>query len=138
MAGIADMVARLIASGTPPDVAAVVVAEAFAAGVRSVFAENKDGSRRQALKPCWVYHLVDPRDEHPFYVGISSNPEYRFIQHRTDATSAAFDRISEIEDDGFQCCMKIVGSFDRRADALACEAEFIRTMPGLVNRARPQ
>jgi len=30
---IADLVARLIAAGTPPDVAATVVAEAFAAGV---------------------------------------------------------------------------------------------------------
>ena len=35
MSSIADMVARLIASGTPPEIAAVVVTEAFAAGVLS-------------------------------------------------------------------------------------------------------
>jgi hypothetical protein len=37
---IADLVARLIASGTPPDVAAMVVAEAFAAGVSASIPRN--------------------------------------------------------------------------------------------------
>lgn len=37
---IADLVARLIASGTPPDVAATVVAEAFAAGATAIIPRN--------------------------------------------------------------------------------------------------
>lgn len=88
----------------------------------------------------FVYFLVDPRPdvEHEiFYVGISMHPMYRFSEHRSEPWSAPYDKIKEIEADGYRCSVEIIDEFRDRRRAHELEYKLIARMPGLVNRHKP-
>jgi predicted GIY-YIG superfamily endonuclease len=89
-----------------------------------------------AKQPTFVYALVDPRTQAWFYVGITIMPEARLQNHRTDRSSAAWERIQEIERAGFECEMDIVAEYADRNEALRLEYDLIMSSDGLVNRDR--
>jgi predicted GIY-YIG superfamily endonuclease len=91
-------------------------------------------------KVTWnVYLLVDPRDDNPFYVGITTNPTRRGPQHRTDPASAAYHRIREIHSAGLQCTMRVVAKCVDKAQARLIEDVLVRVIaPGkLLNGTGP-
>jgi len=89
-------------------------------------------------EPCYVYILVDPRnDGKPFYVGISNNPRYRFYSHCHDRCSAVWDFLNfltqncDIERDDI---LKIYEHCPNRSSAFDLEYRLVTTLPGLFNR----
>jgi len=75
-----------------------------------------------------VYELIDPRDDLPFYVGISSNPDTRFGQHLSDTTNQEKQkRIQSIHDDGLEPRMVITETWEDRKLAIAREQYWILT-----------
>lgn len=81
-----------------------------------------------------VYELIDDRDNLVFYVGITSNPNSRYSNHRNDTSGAAYPRFQEANG---QCSMRVVATFDDRTRAQSFEALLINQTPGLLNRAIP-
>lgn len=70
----------------------------------------------------YIYTLIDPRDNKPFYIGITSNPEYRIKQHIYDASRIAQRgrwgtlkgwKFADIIYAGLEPKMKIVGETDK-------------------------
>lgn len=87
--------------------------------------------------PCFVYALVDPRNNwQPFYIGVSVHPWCRFQGHHHDRSSAAWERIQEIIEDGLECELELIEEFTTRTEALSLEYRLISSLPDLVNVER--
>jgi hypothetical protein len=88
---------------------------------------------------CFIYFLVDPRDQKPFYIGISMSPWGRFDNHRHDPSSAAHRRLMDIiQTTGAKRgdILKIHKECRNRDEALDLEYRLINSTPGLVNKCR--
>ena len=89
----------------------------------------------------YVYQLVDPRNQKPFYIGKGSNQrawEHQKEVEKGTATCNA-DKIAvirEILTSGMKVVVQILADFFKEIDALRLEAQLIETTPGLVNIAR--
>lgn len=86
----------------------------------------------------YVYLLVDPRDEKPFYAGKGQC--WRAWQHERDvragkpgANAKKIARIQEIVDAGLSPTIAIVGVYDLESRALDREFKLIDASPGLLN-----
>lgn len=86
----------------------------------------------------YVYLLVDPRDDKPFYVGKGQN--WRAWQHERDvragkvgANAKKVRRIQEIVDAGLSVTIAIAGVYDLESKALDREFKLIDASPNLVN-----
>ena len=112
-------------------VASGCTAEQIAAAVKASCAAAKVEAK------CFVYRLVDPRNGRTFYVGIACDPIRRLRNHATDPSSAAYLMLLSIRASGFEIndLLEIESEHQTRVEALEAEAELIRTMSGLVNRA---
>lgn len=117
------IVRALIAAGATPEMllAAIEADEKAPAGGRGC---------------CFVYKLIDPRDNVIFYVGITARPKIRFQSHRNDRLSAAWPRIREIQNCGHECRMEIISEFSDRNSALEHEHKLISSLPELLNKDR--
>lgn len=75
----------------------------------------------------YVYELIDPRDDKPFYVGKGKGN--RIDQHEAEARkgrqSRKCDRIREIEADGMRIIKRKVSSHKEELDAFRAEEELI-------------
>jgi hypothetical protein len=58
----------------------------------------------------FVYKLVDPRTNQPFYIGITKNPNYSMWQHLTanDGNKRKRDKIVDIQSEGLSPRMRII------------------------------
>jgi hypothetical protein len=75
-----------------------------------------------------VYRLIDPRDSLPFYVGITNNPNIRYVQHcAPDEESAKSARIASIRGDGLEPIFEVIESYRDRQIALEQETYWIHT-----------
>lgn len=88
----------------------------------------------------YVYQLVDPRTDAPFYVGKGQNG--RAWQHERCVRSGNASgcarknaKIAEIVEAGLNVDVKIVGVFDDEADALDLEYRLVEQNPVLTNVA---
>lgn len=86
----------------------------------------------------YVYLLVDPRDEKPFYAGKGQN--WRAWQHERDvragkggANPAKVHRIQEIVAAGLSVEVAIAATFDFESDALNYEFRIVDASPSLLN-----
>lgn len=120
-----DVLDAMVASGCTAEQIASVVKAACA-------------SIDKANRACFVYRLVDPRNDYrAFYIGIANDPKRRLKDHINDPASAAFKTLSEIEATGYDLAdvMEIEIECPTRGDARRVEQQLINTTPGLVNRA---
>ena len=85
----------------------------------------------------YVYKLCDPRDQTIRYIGITEEPNYRLYGHSSDKTSAAYDWIRFIREEGLKVTLEVVAEFENRDHALDYEAYLISKTPGLLNRSCP-
>lgn len=86
----------------------------------------------------YVYHLIDPRDGKPFYVGkgqrTRGNDHVKNIAtHAKDSQHPKDQRIREIIGAGLDVEVKIVERFTLEADALEFEKQQISSLEGLTN-----
>lgn len=86
----------------------------------------------------YVYLLVDPRDDKPFYAG--KGQRWRAWQHERDvragkpgANPAKVQRIQGIIDAGLSVTIAIVAVFDLESEALNHEFKLVDASPDLVN-----
>jgi hypothetical protein len=87
----------------------------------------------------FVYFLVDPRDNHIFYVGQTTNPGKRLKSHIRGALAYKGHnprkeaRIRAIAVQGLDVYMEIHCKVYSKLDADLHETELIHTLPGLTN-----
>lgn len=69
------------------------------------------------------YELIDPRDNLPFYVGITNKPKLRLRQHLMIDPSNYYktDRIQNILEDGLKPLMRVI--FEEEENAVARQME---------------
>lgn len=74
-----------------------------------------------------VYELIDPRDELPFYVGISNNPDQRYTQHMNECivNPEKQRRIHSIRDAGMDPGMRIIEKWGDRKLAIERERYWV-------------
>lgn len=89
--------------------------------------------RRRDADRWFVYHLVDPRDGAPFYVGMSADPAERLKEHCKDRASDAYDRCWDIRQAGMEVVVLVIAGFWGKFDALDFEHEQTMSLHGLVN-----
>lgn len=79
--------------------------------------------------PQYIYKLVDPSNNKPFYVGITDNPEFRLSQHlqRNDNNQLKNSRISEILAREVKPQMYIINIVQERREAEILETHWIHT-----------
>lgn len=121
-----NLIADLIRAGLDPDLVQRVAA---IAGVPVAV-------KKEEAPPCYVYFLVDPRSCDPFYVGMSDNPWYRFYSHCHDCCSAAYYKLMELTECGYdeKHILVIHKECQDRKEAFDVEHRLIVTMAGLLNR----
>ena len=73
----------------------------------------------------YVYLLIDPRDNRPFYVGCTKNPRNRFDGHHSDWANRTRRRIIEIKEAGHGCKMWVVRAYNTKAEARDYEDSLI-------------
>jgi predicted GIY-YIG superfamily endonuclease len=82
------------------------------------------------MKTYWIYLLIDPRTNAPFYAGYTSNIKTRYRTHLkcklTDKNWKKKKRIWDIRDSGNIPQMEIVAEYDILDDALNAEIHIIR------------
>lgn len=78
-----------------------------------------------------VYGLIDPRDQSVFYVGLSTDPDKRLSQHKTDPASPAYG-VCQVIGSNIKYC--VFGRFWEKKPAKVLEGRLILAMPQLVNR----
>ena len=86
-------------------------------------------------EPCYVYVLIDPISEKPFYIGISNNPIYRFECHSKERWSAAYPALRLLLGD--HCREEILWIYKKcetRSEAFEIEYRLVTSTPGLLNR----
>jgi predicted GIY-YIG superfamily endonuclease len=76
----------------------------------------------------FIYNLTDPRNNSPFYVGITKNPNPRMLHHLTaiDNNDKKRARINEIQADGLSPLMRILEITDNREEADQQEKSWIK------------
>lgn len=76
----------------------------------------------------FVYDLIDPRDDLPFYVGITNDPNERMMQHllRDDSNKGKVARINDIQTAGLTPKMHIIEVVESRDIAHARETYWIQ------------
>lgn len=76
----------------------------------------------------FVYDLIDPRDDLPFYVGITNNPNERMMQHllRDDSNEGKVARIKDIQAGGLTPKMHIIEVVEGRSIAHEKETYWIQ------------
>lgn len=81
----------------------------------------------QESKPCYVYELVDPRNQSIFYVGITLDLYGRYRQHmRCDGTNPQKDmRIQEILESGHLMIMRTIECVKTSEEASVSEKRWI-------------
>ncbi len=87
----------------------------------------------------YVYLLIDPRTNKPFYVGKGSGT--RAYQHLSDFETSNENKqkaISEIKADGLNTNVVIINDNLPEVLALNIEAYLINTIPNLTNILRPK
>lgn len=95
----------------------------------SMEAENQE----IALKPFYVYELVDPRDSKVFYVGKGKGE--RALQHvkeanKSDKETKKLNKIREVEGSGESVIVRVIGRYDSSKEALAVESTLIHWVYG--------
>jgi predicted GIY-YIG superfamily endonuclease len=67
----------------------------------------------------FIYELIDPRDNRPFYVGITNNPNARMMTHlaATESNTEKNARINAIRSSGLQPTMRIIEYWDKKDKA---------------------
>lgn len=62
----------------------------------------------------FIYELIDPRTERPWYVGITNNPNARLKRHleHSDTNPAKAAWISELAAEGLEPCLHILEIVD--------------------------
>lgn len=87
---------------------------------------------------CYVYCLIDPRNNKPFYIGVSKYPWGRLNAHASDRCSAAWPVVRSLLDAKVRPdeILKIYKRCPDRNSALDLEHRLISTTPGLVNLCR--
>lgn len=86
----------------------------------------------------WVYVLVDPRTNTPFYVGLSCNPARRLKSHQSDWSGSANPRIRCLRRAGLQPKLGLLMEFDDLWSAMTYEAKAIRKLRRLDNHLRAE
>lgn len=90
-----------------------------------------------------VYRIIDPRDNFPFYIGITKHPNVRYVQHTGGSEGAKAERIQSIRSDGQEPIFEVIESWEKRKDALNRESHWIQyyTNRGIlltnINQLRP-
>ena len=87
-----------------------------------------------SVRRCYVYMLIYPHTEVPFYIGISFDPVRRFKQHCNDPASACFELLSEL--DAHESILEIYRECESLESARDLESLLIKSTPGLLNRSR--
>lgn len=90
---------------------------------------------------CYIYMLVDPETDLPFYVGIAKNPWSRFYSHQHEKCSAAWPELQRLLRVFKQAdILKIHTECPDRRAAFDLEYDLVRSTAGLVNRpySRPR
>ena len=95
-----------------------------------------DSDLTKALKPYYVYELVDPRGEQVFYVGKGVGE--RALQHELEARNQSIEtektkRIREIENTSGHVTVRVIGRYETEQQAFAVEATLIHWIYGLKN-----
>jgi hypothetical protein len=82
------------------------------------------------------YLLVDPVDDHGFYIGITRRTcRERLAGHTSDPSSAAYGRIREIKARGLQPICVVLKTFDNEEAARSFERSMLVLIDySLVNR----
>src|SRR5436190_19788987 len=75
----------------------------------------------------FVYELVDPRTNQPFYVGITKDPNYRMWQHLTakDNNKRKKAKIVDIQSEGLSPRMRIIETTENERTVLKKETYWI-------------
>jgi hypothetical protein len=83
----------------------------------------------------YVYLLIDPRDNKPFYVGKGrgSRVMHHEAEARTGKISAKCSRIREIWSNGLLVRRQYDSEHETEEQALDCEQELIQAHDGLLN-----
>ncbi len=84
-----------------------------------------------ALKPYFVYELIDPRDNSVFYVGKGSGK--RDEDHKAGDKDKKQKRIHNIEAAGYEVKRVIIGRYDTEDEAFAVETILIKWVYGYDN-----
>jgi hypothetical protein len=76
----------------------------------------------------FIYELSDPRTAIPSYIGITSNPNIRYIQHleRKTGSKKKCDWIRDLLAEGIQPKMKILETVDSKQEAQDRERHWIQ------------
>lgn len=94
------------------------------------------------MKRYYVYDLIDPRTNEPFYVGKGQGDRiYNHVSmirnNKRDHNGPKCDRILEILDEGLEVIHKIVEYFDTEPDALRFERDRIRLIGRAIDKTGP-
>lgn len=81
-----------------------------------------------------VYGLIDPRDGHVFYIGMSTHPDRRIPEHGNDRASSAWERCQDIKSAGLSVGACLFGEFEDKQEAKIVEGRLILSIPGAVNK----
>ena len=71
------------------------------------------------VKTYYIYQLVDPRDGKPFYVGCTTNPHRRLIQHSKNPSGGSASKIEKILNSGSKPELEILDRITTETRALA-------------------
>lgn len=84
----------------------------------------------------FVYQLVDPRNDKPFYIGkgCRSRPNHHLNENANNTTNMRkYNKIQSIRKDGLEPIIEIVQRFENESDAYALETELISNTSDLTN-----
>lgn len=79
-----------------------------------------------------IYEVGYPSQ--PFYIGLSSSPSRRVLEHWHQRSSAANARMRSLHSEGRDCDFDVIAEFDDYHEALLFEAVQIALTPNLDNR----
>ena len=82
----------------------------------------------------YVYELVDPRDQLPYYVGVTTNPEVRVLAHvgaaywRRESNKEKAEFTKAILAAGLRPTLQVVASFPEESVALRYEFSHVTNL----------
>lgn len=85
------------------------------------------------MKPFYVYQLVDPRTDAPFYIGKGQKSRAWSHLRGKSHNPAVNERTAELASVGEEVRVEIVRRFDTDSEAIDFEATLICATEGLVN-----
>lgn len=94
----------------------------------------KAASENKSPSLAWsVYGLIDPRDGHLFYVGMSIDVRRRILEHSSRRESSAFEKCRDITLSGSEVGHCIFGTFALERAAAFLERHLIIAIPQTYN-----